>query len=73
MQSSVSNLSNDYYELNAGTFVADTIDVDMTPLYGRFQPLLRARILYAGCGSATLRRGWTRRPSQRSAKALPLT
>jgi SAM-dependent methyltransferase len=43
----------DYYQQNAGTFFADTVDVDMTPLYRRFLRLLpeRARILDAGCGS----------------------
>ena len=36
-----------------GTFFADTVDVDMTPLYRCFLPLLpeQARILDAGCGS----------------------
>jgi SAM-dependent methyltransferase len=44
----------DYYQQNAGTFCADTVEVDMTPLYRRFLRLLpeRARILDAGCGSA---------------------
>jgi len=42
-----------YYQDNAGTFFADTVDVDMISLYGRFLPLLpeQARILDAGCGS----------------------
>jgi hypothetical protein len=29
---SVSDLNNDYYQHNAGTFFADTVGVDMTPL-----------------------------------------
>jgi SAM-dependent methyltransferase len=43
----------DYYQQNAGTFFADTVDVDMTPLYRRFLRLLpaQARIVDAGCGS----------------------
>jgi SAM-dependent methyltransferase len=43
----------DYYQQNAGTFFADTVEVDMLPLYRRFLPLLpeQARILDAGCGS----------------------
>ena len=47
-------LNDDYYQQNAATFFADTSEVDMTPLYRRFLPLLaeRARILDAGCGSA---------------------
>ena len=42
-----------YYQQNAGTFCADTVEVDMTPLYRRFLRLLpeQARILDAGCGS----------------------
>ena len=42
-----------YYQQNAGTFFADTVDVDMTPLYCRFLPLLpeQAHVLDAGCGS----------------------
>ena len=36
-----------------GTFFADTVDVDMTPLYRCFLPLLpeQAHVLDAGCGS----------------------
>jgi SAM-dependent methyltransferase len=47
------NLNTDYYQQHAGTFFADTVGVDMTPLYRRFLPLLpdRAQILDAGCGS----------------------
>ena len=47
------DLNIDYYQQNAGTFFADTVEVDMTPLYCRFLPLLpeRAHILDAGCGS----------------------
>ncbi len=50
---SVPDLDIDYYQDNAGTFFADTVDVDMGSLYGRFLPLLpeQARILDAGCGS----------------------
>jgi SAM-dependent methyltransferase len=42
-----------YYEQHAHTFFDDTVEVDMTPLYSRFLPLLgdRAAILDAGCGS----------------------
>jgi SAM-dependent methyltransferase len=49
----VPDLNDDYYQQHARTFFADTVDVDMTPLYRRFLPLLpdRARILDAGCGS----------------------
>jgi SAM-dependent methyltransferase len=49
----VSDLNNDYYQHNAGTFFADTVGVDMTPLYRRFLPLLpeAAHVLDAGCGS----------------------
>ncbi len=43
----------DYYEQHADSFVADTIGVDMAPLYRPFLLLLqeRAAILDAGCGS----------------------
>lgn len=43
----------DFYERNAKSFFDATVDVDMTPLYRRFLPLLSstARILDAGCGS----------------------
>jgi SAM-dependent methyltransferase len=46
-------LNTDYYQQHAGTFFADTVGVDMTPLYRRFLPLMpdRAEILDAGCGS----------------------
>ena len=42
-----------YYNNNAADFVADTLAVDMAPLYQRFLPLLPqgAHILDAGCGS----------------------
>lgn len=47
------DLNIDYYQQNAGTFFADTVEVDMTQLYRRFLPLLseRAHVLDAGCGS----------------------
>ncbi len=47
------NLSCAYYNKHAHTFFDDTVEVDMTPLYGRFLPLLedRSTILDAGCGS----------------------
>lgn len=43
----------DYYEHNAQSFFEATVDVDMTPFYQRFLPLLppAGRILDAGCGS----------------------
>ncbi len=46
-------LNIDYYQQNAGTYFANTVEVDMTPLYRRFLPLLpeRAHVLDAGCGS----------------------
>jgi SAM-dependent methyltransferase len=49
----MSSLNTDYYQEHAGTFFADTVGVDMTPLYRRFLPLLpdRGHILDAGCGS----------------------
>jgi SAM-dependent methyltransferase len=49
----MSDVNIDYYQHNAGTFFADTVQVDMAPLYGRFLPLLpeQALILDAGCGS----------------------
>jgi SAM-dependent methyltransferase len=49
----VSDLNIDFYQKYAGIFFADTVEVDMSPLYRRFLPLLqeRARILDAGCGS----------------------
>jgi len=49
----VPDLNTDYYQQHAGAFFADTVGVDMTPLYRRFLPLLpeRADILDAGCGS----------------------
>jgi len=42
-----------YYRANADTFFADTLAVDMAPLYARFLPHLPVggRILDAGCGS----------------------
>ena len=49
----VSELNVKYYEDNAETFAAGTINVDMASLYNRFLPGLpdQARILDAGCGS----------------------
>jgi SAM-dependent methyltransferase len=49
----VPDLNIGYYQHNAGTFFADTVEVAMTPLYRHFLPLLpdRGRILDAGCGS----------------------
>ena len=48
----MSDLNVDFYQQHAKTFFADTVEVDMTPLYRRF--LLRlsvqAHILDAGCG-----------------------
>ena len=43
----------DYYQQQAKTFFADTVEVDMTPLYRRFLSLLsdQVHILDAGCGS----------------------
>lgn len=43
----------DYYERNAKSFFEATVEVDMSPLYQRFLPLLppAGRILDAGCGS----------------------
>jgi SAM-dependent methyltransferase len=42
-----------YYNQNATRFFTETIDVDMSPLYSQFLPLLpdKARVLDAGCGS----------------------
>ena len=42
-----------YYTENATEFFRETVDVDMTPLYDRFLPLIPAggHILDAGCGS----------------------
>jgi SAM-dependent methyltransferase len=49
----VPDLNDDYYQQHADTFFDDTVEVDMTPLYGPFLPLLAegAAILDAGCGS----------------------
>lgn len=49
----MTDVSISYYQHHAKTFFGDTVKVDMTPLYRRFLPLLRAeaRILDAGCGS----------------------
>jgi len=49
----VLGLNDDYYQQHAEMFFADTVEVDMTPLYRRFLSLLRdqAHILDAGCGS----------------------
>lgn len=43
----------DYYDREADSFIADTVDVDMSPLYARFLPHIpkAGRILDAGCGS----------------------
>lgn len=43
----------DFYDQNAAEFFASTIDVDMSPLYGNFLPLVPkgGHILDAGCGS----------------------
>jgi 2-polyprenyl-3-methyl-5-hydroxy-6-metoxy-1,4-benzoquinol methylase len=42
-----------YCQQHAHTFFDDTVEADMSPLYGRFVPLFadRAAILDAGCGS----------------------
>ncbi|WP_295588405.1 bifunctional 2-polyprenyl-6-hydroxyphenol methylase/3-demethylubiquinol 3-O-methyltransferase UbiG [uncultured Lamprocystis sp.] len=56
-----------YYRANAAAFFADTLGVDMAPLYARFLPLIPVggqKILDAGCGSgrdtrAFLDRGYT--------------
>lgn len=47
------NRTQDYYHQNADAFFDDTVEVDMSPLYRRFLPLVRegAAILDAGCGS----------------------
>jgi SAM-dependent methyltransferase len=47
------DLSVDYYEQNAAAFFAETVEIDMTPLYQRFLSRIpdRAHILDAGCGS----------------------
>jgi SAM-dependent methyltransferase len=49
----VSDLNIDYYQQHARLFIADTVEVDMTPLYRRFLPRLPAQgcVLDAGCGS----------------------
>ncbi len=46
-------MSIDYYNQFADTFSDATLDVDMSSLYARFEPLLKpgAQILDAGCGS----------------------
>jgi SAM-dependent methyltransferase len=46
-------MDRDYYQHNAKSFFEATVDVDMSPLYQRFLPLLppAGRILDAGCGS----------------------
>ena len=48
-----SNPTLAYYQANADTFIADTQNVDMSPLYQRFLDRLPngAHILDAGCGS----------------------
>lgn len=45
--------SSDYYQRNAAQFIADTLGVDMQPLYAPFLAALpaSAQILDAGCGS----------------------
>ncbi len=47
------DVTSEFYQQHAETFFADTVEVDMTPLYRRFLPLLpeQAQILDAGCGS----------------------
>lgn len=42
-----------FYDSNADTFFQDTVATDMSPIYGRFLPLVKTggRILDAGCGS----------------------
>jgi SAM-dependent methyltransferase len=49
----LANLNDYYYQQHAEMFFADTVEVDMTPLYRRFLSLQRdqAQILDAGCGS----------------------
>ncbi|WP_322789201.1 class I SAM-dependent methyltransferase [Thiohalocapsa halophila] len=49
----MSDLNNAYDQHNAGMLFADTVDVDMTLLYGRFLPLLpeAAQVRDTGCGS----------------------
>jgi len=46
-------MSVEFYEKNADTFIAQTVDVDMTGLYQRFCKHLHsgASVLDAGCGS----------------------
>jgi hypothetical protein len=46
-------LQYNYYKQHATSFFDETVGVDMTPLYGRFLPMLpdEAAILDAGCGS----------------------
>lgn len=43
----------DFYNQEAKSFFERTVDIDMSPIYGRFTPLLskEAHILDAGCGS----------------------
>ena len=43
-----------YYNENATSFFNDTVNVDMSSLYSKFTPLVKAHgsILDAGCGSA---------------------
>lgn len=46
-------MSIEFYETNADSFIAQTVDVDMAPLYQRFCKHLKpgASVLDAGCGS----------------------
>lgn len=49
----VNDINQQYYQKNAQTFFASTVDVDMQSLYDRFLPLVPAggSILDAGCGA----------------------
>ncbi len=46
-------MSNNFYNIHADSFFNDTVDVDLTPLYRKFLPLLtpNSHIIDAGCGS----------------------
>jgi hypothetical protein len=52
----VSDLNNDYYQHDAGMFFADTVDVDMTPLYRRSAGWRCGGRRSRGCGRAGRRR-----------------
>ncbi|KTF16986.1 class I SAM-dependent methyltransferase [Pseudoalteromonas sp. H105] len=49
----MSNSSIDYYNQHSAAFIASSVNVDMSPLYDEFLPLLpaHAAILDAGCGT----------------------